>query len=177
MAVRNNTLVNALEALKAVLLSAELATELAFFNTEHSWRLPIPAVVDRRIGATVGLMNLPYVVLSVSSDSPVPYTATLRTYHTFGVDLLLQLASANVADTCSYWDLSKAGEIYADCIRKTLLRDVSTTDPNSTLRNAGVFMIRGTSTNLLIPPPGVTTDANLINLTMKMTLSQVREGA
>jgi len=176
MIARSNTLVNAMKAIKEVLFSSDLTEELGYFNTLHGWDLTKPKHVERATQAQVGIAELPFVILSASSDLPATYTATRRTYHNSGISLVLALGSSDVSDSCTQEELSEAAEIYADCIRRTLRKDVSKTDPNSILRDAGVFLVRDITTNLSLPSPGSDTNSNLVVMEMNMNISQLREG-
>lgn len=176
MALRDNTIGLALDAIETVIGGALMSSELDYFNAELGFRLELPADVKRGAVATFSRTKLPAVLLYAQTDVPLIRTSGPRDYHRFRVVIALGIGVTDVKAGGNTDDLHRGIVTYLECMRRALIHDVSTTDPGSTLRNAGVITVADFTTNFEPLEPGTTTNANHVTAVATATLTQLRPG-
>jgi len=174
MSTRENTIKSALDAVRNLCDSSILTDELDFFNNLYSWNLTTPKTFLRGFSGQAAITATPYILLKSSADAAMMTTSSYRGYHSFLVHLTLGITKRDVSADADQETLTDAGTIYAECIRRAFMTDLTTTDPSSILRQAGLVDLDGVSTSYDVVQYSAKTSANYIKVNMDISLVQVR---
>ena len=176
MAIQSNTIATALDAVEAVFSGGTLQSELDLFNAQMSpvWTLVAPREYLRGAVANVTQSLTPAMLLNSQADAPIPHSATERGYHVFKIAMVLRIGLDDVRAGATQVDLYDAVVTYSDACRRALVGDVSTADPGSLLRAAGVLKVNAFSTYYQPLESGATSSAPFIHATMTAILTQLR---